>query len=176
MVGFVGPTLFGEGTWVGIILNTCIGTNDGSVEGVSYFKCDPKQGKFLKAMSVRKIQPGNPKSIERAFQSSISVVITEQPQAPESIPYGMRATACVKATGPGILSYQWLKDEKSITEEYCSGMKTDTIIIESLQAEHCGEYSCIVRSQDGHRNHARSSIISLKGTFRVYMYIYRIIN
>ena len=171
VVAFLGPTTFDKGTWVGLLLNTRIGTNDGSVKGVSYFKCDAKQGKFLKPESVRKIQPANPKSLERASQSSIDVQIHEQPQAPENILYGTSVTICIKASGPGILSYQWVKDEIPIMDEQprgCSGMKSDTIIIESLQPEHCGEYSCVVRSQDGRFNSTRSSIIALKGTCRVY--------
>ena len=171
VVAFLGPTTFDKGTWVGLLLDTHSGTNDGSVKGVSYFKCDAKQGKFLKPESVRKIQPANLKSTKRASQSSIDVLIHEQPQAPESILYGTSVNICIKASGPGILSYQWVKDENFITnEQLCgfSGMKTDTIVIESLKPEHCGEYSCIISSQDGRFKSTRSSIITLKGICRRY--------
>ena len=171
VVAFVGPTKFKKGIWIGLILaDTCSGTNNGSVKGVSYFKCNAKQGKFVELERVKMKSQRNPKSIERASQSSIDLVIHEHPQAPESILYGTSVKIYIKATGPGILSYQWIKDKEPITGKKvhgCSGMKTDTLVIESLQPEHCGEYSCKVSSQDGRDNHKTSSIITLKGTCRV---------
>ena len=42
---FCGATRFSAGIWAGIELEEPAGKNDGSVAGVSYFKCSPKYGK-----------------------------------------------------------------------------------------------------------------------------------
>jgi dynactin complex subunit len=43
---FCGPTEFADGLWAGIELDEAAGKNDGSVAGVSYFKCPPKYGEL----------------------------------------------------------------------------------------------------------------------------------
>ena len=42
---FVGPTEFAPGMWAGIELDDPEGKNDGSVGGISYFKCSSKHGR-----------------------------------------------------------------------------------------------------------------------------------
>lgn len=37
-VAFYGPTTFAGGKWVGVVLETASGKNNGTVEGTSYFK------------------------------------------------------------------------------------------------------------------------------------------
>lgn len=39
IVRFIGTTKFAPGTWVGLELDSPVGKNDGSVQGVQYFKC-----------------------------------------------------------------------------------------------------------------------------------------
>ena len=41
---FCGKTQFASGIWAGIELDEPAGKNDGSVSGVTYFKCSPKHG------------------------------------------------------------------------------------------------------------------------------------
>lgn len=53
VVAFVGETEFAPGLWVGVILDTPTGKNDGSVEGVSYFQCRPKFGIFVNASKLK---------------------------------------------------------------------------------------------------------------------------
>lgn len=64
-VAFVGTTRFARGIWVGVILNTPEGKNDGSVQGVSYFTCQPNYGlfskpeKLIKAPSNKTVPPAS---------------------------------------------------------------------------------------------------------------------
>lgn len=44
----MGTTSFASGYWVGLELTAPLGKNDGSVQGVTYFKCAPKHGLFVR--------------------------------------------------------------------------------------------------------------------------------
>ena len=44
---YCGPTEFAPGVWAGIELDEPAGKNDGTVGGVSYFKCSAKYGMTL---------------------------------------------------------------------------------------------------------------------------------
>ncbi|XP_027197078.2 kinesin-like protein KIF13A isoform X2 [Dermatophagoides pteronyssinus] len=52
-IGYIGQTEFAPGIWIGIILDTPIGKNDGSVNGVHYFQCKPNFGIFVKPEKLR---------------------------------------------------------------------------------------------------------------------------
>ena len=43
---------FASGQWAGIELNDPVGKNDGSVNGIRYFKCRPKYGKQFQIISM----------------------------------------------------------------------------------------------------------------------------
>ncbi|EGT46559.1 hypothetical protein CAEBREN_00358 [Caenorhabditis brenneri] len=51
-VVFCGQTKFADGEWVGIILDGPTGKNNGTVQGVAYFQCEPNFGVFVKASAV----------------------------------------------------------------------------------------------------------------------------
>ncbi|XP_065651766.1 kinesin-like protein KIF13A isoform X6 [Hydra vulgaris] len=53
-VRFYGRTQFADGVWVGLALSVPDGKNDGSVNGVSYFKCEPLHGLFIRAEKLTK--------------------------------------------------------------------------------------------------------------------------
>ncbi|KAJ3275884.1 CAP-Gly domain-containing linker protein 4 [Terramyces sp. JEL0728] len=60
-LAFVGAVEFGKGTWAGIILEEQgTGKNDGSVNGVSYFKCPENTGVFVLASKVKLYQSKPP--------------------------------------------------------------------------------------------------------------------
>ena len=46
VVAYVGLTEFAPGKWVGVILDSSKGKNNGTVQGKSYFECDDKRGKL----------------------------------------------------------------------------------------------------------------------------------
>jgi len=43
-IQFIGETKFASGEWAGVVLDDFNGRNDGSVNGVHYFQCEPKRG------------------------------------------------------------------------------------------------------------------------------------
>ncbi|XP_063907732.1 dynactin subunit 1 isoform X2 [Zophobas morio] len=52
VVAFVGPTNFASDTWIGLKLDEPRGKNNGTVQGVEYFKCEEKHGLFVKPTQV----------------------------------------------------------------------------------------------------------------------------
>ena len=48
IIAFIGETQFGAGEWAGVVLDSPDGKNDGSVNGVRYFMCEPRRGIFSK--------------------------------------------------------------------------------------------------------------------------------
>lgn len=56
VIRYSGPTAFGEGDWVGLELQNAVGRTDGSVNGVTYFKCAANKGIFVKASILVKAQ------------------------------------------------------------------------------------------------------------------------
>ncbi|KAH3665944.1 hypothetical protein OGAPHI_004133 [Ogataea philodendri] len=47
-IQFIGPTEFKPGEWIGVALDTPVGKNDGSVDGVRYFTVDQGYGVFVR--------------------------------------------------------------------------------------------------------------------------------
>lgn len=56
VIGFIGQTQFARGVWVGVILETPDGKNDGSVGGVQYFECAPNHGLFTRVQKLTRIE------------------------------------------------------------------------------------------------------------------------
>ncbi|KAI8786616.1 CAP-Gly domain-containing linker protein 3 [Biomphalaria glabrata] len=52
VIRYMGPTEFGEGTWLGVELRKPKGKNDGSVQGKRYFTCPPNCGLIVKPSRV----------------------------------------------------------------------------------------------------------------------------
>eukprot|EP00760_Papus_ankaliazontas_P029653 PhM_4_TR4335/c0_g2_i1/m.23375 len=53
IVRFVGPTHFGEGTWVGVELATKNGEHSGTIDDVKYFTCPMKTGVFCRMWDLQ---------------------------------------------------------------------------------------------------------------------------
>jgi len=63
-VKFIGITKFSLGTWIGIALDKALGKNDGTVKGVSYFKCEKEHGLFVRKGALTLMNPaGNAKKL-----------------------------------------------------------------------------------------------------------------
>ncbi|KAM7533235.1 hypothetical protein Aperf_G00000119913 [Anoplocephala perfoliata] len=58
-IRYIGETQFAPGIWYGVELSKAVGKNDGSVEGVRYFTCEPKHGVFAPASRLQKLPPRN---------------------------------------------------------------------------------------------------------------------
>lgn len=52
VLAFLGVTQFAKGNWAGIILDGLEGRNNGSVNGVQYFECEPNRGLFAKLEKI----------------------------------------------------------------------------------------------------------------------------
>ena len=64
VVRFCGSTTFNPvGTWVGIELDSPKGKNDGSVNGVEYFKCAFPHGMFVRPSQVKAVAMPPPVSL-----------------------------------------------------------------------------------------------------------------
>lgn len=174
VVAYVGPTYFHSGTWVGLLLSSPSGLNDGSVKGVQYFSCAPKRGVFLKHENVR-ITKHSISTIAQlaALGTLIDVTINEQPQDQNKV-IGEDVSFSITASGPGILSYQWMKDGNSINNEnepFYSGIDANVLNIKGVQHIHAGRYYCEVRNDNGHPNSiVASNTVELRGIFGDAMY------
>lgn len=60
-IQFVGITSFAVGKWVGVVLDTAAGKNNGSIRGQSYFTCPDNYGMFVRPTQLIPIDDtGNP--------------------------------------------------------------------------------------------------------------------
>lgn len=64
-VRFLGETQFAAGKWAGIELENAEGKNNGSVDGVAYFKCKPKHGLFVRPSKLTIATKSHPDSLSR---------------------------------------------------------------------------------------------------------------
>ncbi|CAO3631659.1 unnamed protein product [Cunninghamella blakesleeana] len=54
-IKYIGHVEFSKGTWVGVELESRLGQNDGSVDGIRYFQTDPQRGVFVKMDGLKLI-------------------------------------------------------------------------------------------------------------------------
>ena len=65
-VQFVGQTNFASGDWVGVVLESATGKNDGSVKGERYFDCQAGHGMFVRPTVPKILDHPTPKASGRA--------------------------------------------------------------------------------------------------------------
>ena len=65
-IAFLGETQFATGEWAGVVLDEFIGKNDGSINGIRYFQCEPKRGMFCKISKLTRTPGGALPSVPRA--------------------------------------------------------------------------------------------------------------
>lgn len=58
VVAFLGTTQFAKGNWAGIVLDSLEGKNNGCVNGVQYFDCEPNRGLFAKPEKIKFVSRG----------------------------------------------------------------------------------------------------------------------
>ncbi|XP_048045523.1 CAP-Gly domain-containing linker protein 2 isoform X1 [Megalobrama amblycephala] len=59
VIAYLGETQFSPGQWAGVVLNDLVGKNDGSVNGVRYFECQPLQGIFTRPSKLMRQPVGD---------------------------------------------------------------------------------------------------------------------
>lgn len=97
VIAFIGETRFAKGDWAGVALDEPVGKNNGSVQGVRYFDCEPSRGIFTKLEKLTKINQ-IPNDIRK---SSISESGNDKPKS--SIKIGDRIV--VSGTKHGVVRY-----------------------------------------------------------------------
>ncbi|XP_038055292.1 CAP-Gly domain-containing linker protein 1-like isoform X2 [Patiria miniata] len=76
---FKGKTHFSQGCLCGIQLDEPVGKNDGSVDGIQYFKCSPNHGIFIHAFKVQAVNSaGEVKPLELAPNTSGKIALQSQ--------------------------------------------------------------------------------------------------
>lgn len=80
IIRYSGETQFSPGLWIGVQLDTPNGKNDGSVEGVKYFECEPKYGVFARPSMVileeeAKSLPITSQGVDRSPDSRLHTII-----------------------------------------------------------------------------------------------------
>ena len=73
----------------------------------------------------------------------------------------------ISATGPGTLSYYWMKDGETIADSHplnFLGFNTSTLSITSFSPENEGSYTCVVKNEF---DSLESNAANLKGEMGV---------
>lgn len=66
VLAFLGVTQFAKGNWAGIVLDSLEGKNNGSVNGVQYFECEPNRGLFAKQEKIKFVSKGSKSATQPA--------------------------------------------------------------------------------------------------------------
>lgn len=98
VIAFVGETRFAKGDWAGVVLDDTVGKNNGSVQGVRYFECQPGHGIFTKLEKLTKIN-----QIPTSDSRRISVSESTDSKTESSLKIGARVV--VSGSKHGVIRY-----------------------------------------------------------------------
>ena len=76
----------------------------------------------------------------------LALTIKTQPESQTKV-YGRNITLSMSATGPGILSYKWMKNGYAIEDNNVTGINDPVLYINNFSKEHDGEYTCVVSNE-----------------------------
>ena len=80
VLAFLGTTQFAKGNWAGIVLDSLDGKNNGSVNGVQYFECEPNRGLFAKQEKIKFVSKGVPPSSHQSWPAQAAPASANQLQ------------------------------------------------------------------------------------------------
>jgi len=72
IIRYIGPAEFAAGEWVGVELDVPDGKNNGTVQGVKYFECGDRYGKFYKSNVPRLVERARPQTQRAQARQSLS--------------------------------------------------------------------------------------------------------
>ena len=101
-IQFLGETQFASGQWAGIVLDDVIGKNDGSVNGVRYFQCEPKRGVFARPDKLVRESAGHVDS--RAAVGGIARHVPSTPRMGTKVSSPRSSMSKPPGSKPGIVS------------------------------------------------------------------------
>ena len=91
------------------------------------------------------------------------IKIIEQPQSQCKI-RGDLVTLSMSVTGPGTLSYQWVKDGEAITSDKypnCTGVSTPELQVSSFSSKHVGNYKCQVSNEYENKDSSHAELTGI---------------
>ena len=89
VVQFVGQTMFAPGVWIGVELDLAKGTNDGSMDAIRYFTCQPSHGLFAPPSKVALQPTDSIKTPDKPLSPDVSAVSIEQPSSADEATYSV---------------------------------------------------------------------------------------
>lgn len=100
IVRFIGFTSFAPGYWLGIELLAPLGKNNGSVHGVSYFKCMDNYGIFTRAKLVTVLSAGQAAEIKSPGQTQTQTLAASRSSDEEATHYKTKSLSQSHITPP----------------------------------------------------------------------------
>ncbi|CAG9772136.1 unnamed protein product [Ceutorhynchus assimilis] len=95
VIAFIGKTNFAAGKWVGIILDDAKGKNDGIVQGVEYFKCEPNHGMFVRETQIQPLDEDGKPIPAKTSEIPASKIARSRPSMSASSSAGMKTQPTV---------------------------------------------------------------------------------
>lgn len=157
-IRFIGETKFAAGVWCGIELDDPIGKNDGSVQGVLYFK-PQKEGLYGIFGRIETVQEATkefkePKSHEDRQLSSVPIGNTMERQKLESIISKLQEKLYImhKTCESMQMELEKHQDERILMKEYEKNLEATILEKDTIEA-HCDELANkLEHLKDEHEN------------------------